>query len=519
MRLSLLVLILLLVLPPGSVNAATMQQEGLSVVINEIQTGGLDETFSEDGKQEFIEIHNTSDTSVDITEWKLQYFSATREDVFTPAAQPTRELMVFDGLIAANGYVLLSYVDFITNADLFFGQGSTAASGLLAKSGGHVRLTNGQELILDVVAWGTAKFPETKALPEISAGKSVERKTTSGLAVDTNNNFEDFLLLDITTPRGGALSEPLPPVESEPIIPVCDGLVITEVFPNPDGTDTEHEFIELFNPTDASVNLDDCVLSTASSTKLFYFPSASIMQPKQFKAFYDSETGLTLANAAGGQVILRGTNTEYSVSYPVDMAPGQSYSLIEQQWYISAQPTPSALNILPSPQVLAENTDNEVMESCGVGRYRNPETNRCRNMPTTLATITNCAPGQTRNPETNRCRNVASLASVLIPCREGQERSPETNRCRNVANTSQTKCQEGYERNEETNRCRKIVAALAASPSVGSLDTTTPKRLNYVFLTLMSLVVLGYGVFEYRRDISNGLVKLQTKRLARLASK
>jgi hypothetical protein len=166
-------------------------------------------------------------------------------------------------------------------------------------------------------------------------------------------------------------------------------------------------------------------------------------------------------------------------------------------------------------ETLGISDDGQTLEPCPVGKYRNPETNRCKNLQLSTAVLASCAVGQVRNPETNRCRSIATLAASLIPCRADQERNPETNRCRNIASSVQNSCQEGYERNPETNRCRKIPAKLAASPSVGELSGKSQDNPNIFFLTIMSTIVLGYGVYEYRRDISNYLAKIKSHKLAK----
>lgn len=50
---------------------------------------------------------------------------------------------------------------------------------------------------------------------------------------------------------------------------------------------------------------------------------------------------------------------------------------------------------------------------CGEGRYRNPETNRCKKIETEAeSTLKPCAEGYERNLETNRCRKVRENAAV-----------------------------------------------------------------------------------------------------------
>lgn len=126
--------------------------------------------------------------------------------------------------------------------------------------------------------------------------------------------------------------------------------------------------------------------------------------------------------------------------------------------------------------------------------------------------LSGCPEGKFRNPETNRCKNIVTTAS-LTPCRAGQERNPDTNRCRKVASASTfAACKEGQERNPETNRCRNIAVAAAASPSVGDLsDSVSSGNINYTIMSVVSLMIVGYGAYEYRHDIANWTSKMRSR--------
>lgn len=512
-----------LLIMPNNVHGQAVQSPGL--VISEIQVGGLNTDGSENALYEFVELYNQEDYPVDVTGWQLEYFSADSTDTLASGAKPTRVLIVLDGELGSHGYALFSYAGYLDEADGYFGEGSTLKSGLLAGLGGHVRLVDTGDMVIDSVGWGAAKSPETKAVAKPPLGYSAERRPHAEdevLLTDTDNNFTDFTHNELPTPTGGSLLELALPEPEE--APDCADAIITELLPNPDGADGGNEFIELYNPTDAVIFLESCMLETTANAKKYQFPIASSLPPKTYLAFYDNETELTLANAAGGTVLLVGTSTEYSVDYPKDMKSGYSWSLIDGVWLATDRPTPNTSNLPPLPaQTNQTGEEAETQpESCGPGKFRNPETNRCKNVQVLAASLSPCAAGQVRSPETNRCRNIASLVTTLVPCRPGQERNPETSRCRNVLGTATqaTACKEGQERNPETNRCRKVAAVTAASPSVGSSDSqNAPQRLNYIFLGTASAAVLGYGVFEYRRDIGNLLARLKVRSIARRAVK
>src|SRR5690606_22837500 len=316
---------------------------------------------------------------------------------------------------------------------------------------GSLQLIDNDDQRHDLVGWGDAApcaDGETAMIP--TNGKSIERfLDCNGVPATTSNNKQDFRLADTPSPAS-AQTEFLPSCSpDEPAKPPCNGLALTEILPNPAGTDDGNEFIEIYNPGTDEVILESCQLKVG--TKVFQFDVDEIIEAKQHKAFFDSKTGLTLVNSAGGEVVLIMDDEELSVVYPGDLKDDVSWGELSGKWQ-QTLPTPNA----PNQNLPAEETNSEGKGSglgpCPAGKFRNPETNRCKNIET-ASSLKPCSPGQVRNPDTNRCRSLTSSASSLVPCKPGQIRNPETNRCRSVAGASSSlaPCQPGYERNPETN--------------------------------------------------------------------
>jgi hypothetical protein len=139
-----------------------------------------------------------------------------------------------------------------------------------------------------------------------------------------------------------------------PTLPVTDiGLAapqLTELLPNPDGTgnDDTDEFIELYNSNSTPFDLSGFVLQTGATTKHSYtFPDGTILQPQSFKAFYSSDTGLSLSNSSGMADLLDpfGNTLSQTDAYGV-AKDGQAWSLANGTWYWSSQSTPNAANIV-----------------------------------------------------------------------------------------------------------------------------------------------------------------------------
>jgi hypothetical protein len=195
-----------------------------------------------------------------------------------------------------------------------------------------------------------------------------------------------------------------------------------------------------------------------------------------------------------------------------------SWGVYEDQWIFSNQRTPNSANKPYLQAVVDEEVSvTTVLAPCPIGKYRNPETNRCRTIETAVSSLQPCDEDEYRNPETNRCRKLVTATSVaLVPCKSGQVRNPETNRCRNVsvASVALEPCPEGQERNPDTNRCRKV-AVLGSqtniASSVSDVPTTTNEAFNWPVLLVALAGTAAYMVYEWRSEISQKLRMRRSK--------
>lgn len=177
---------------------------------------------------------------------------------------------------------------------------------------------------------------------------------------------------------------------------------------------------------------------------------------------------------------------------------GYSYALASDgTWQWTATPQPYGENVITA--AVAEPAP------CPEGKYRNPDTNRCRNLEEVITDLVPCQEGYERNALTNRCRKIASTGTSLTPCKEGQERNPATNRCRSIASAvaELLPCDEGYERNPATNRCRKVQGGnvLGAEYPVEPYKQEGAALATWWVVGGIAALAAGYGVWEWRREI------------------
>ncbi len=232
----------------------------------------------------------------------------------------------------------------------------------------------------------------------------------------------------------------------------------------------------------------------------------------------DSDEAMSLTNTGGyvwledlyGVKVYQNTVVQYPDASSVK-TQGMSWALDSAnnawKWMI---PRPTMVNQwLPEPEAqtnaVATTSNNK---DCGPGKERNPETNRCRSIPT-IATVSPCKEGQERNPATNRCRSAQTLAASQKACSAHQYRNPETGRCKNKATTpALAPCKKDQERNPETNRCRKKVTKSKDIAEVQDVSGNHKKSNNTLFFIGAGVaMIIGYGVYEWRQDIAIRLAR------------
>ena len=302
-------------------------------------------------------------------------------------------------------------------------------------------------------------------------------------------------------------------VPTEPI-----GLEVSEFYSyasNCDPLDTSvlcGDYVELHNVSDAAIDLTDLVLRTDSNSSSRAssntFTLGGLLVPNAYVAIAETDDGsrISLTNSGGyvwledtwGLVAFRGM----MMRWPSAVSDQQGFAYahdIADGWCWTTTPTPGTDNIMTEPI--------PVIVECSAGKYRSPETGRCRTIEEAVSELATCDEGYERNPTTNRCRKIVIASAVtLTPCLEGQERNPATNRCRSIASAvaELMPCDEGYERNSATNRCRKteLTSVPSAPFAVEPTEANVPMWQWWAGGTIIAALA-GYGVWEWRHEIGH----------------
>lgn len=496
-----------------------------AILIAQVATNG------EAATHEFVSIYNNSEADVDVTGWCMTYNGSSSKPGCIVAPDQTTKM-----ILAARTHTTFASSAFVSVHEGFVPQARPPFSPGLADGGGTLALVNQGGAIVDSFTW-TGK---------LTAGTVYQRGIgASGSMLDTDVDELDFSAVPFSLPEILGLYEYTPPIDICPNLPdvqtdvpegyflseegTCEQIPtdlenatinITELLPNPSSYDTGREFVELYNPNGRDVDLSSYRLELGPGYTKSYVFSGLILQANQYVSLSDTELGFSLPNTAGSVRLISPVGDIVSQTEEYSSVPeAKSWSKFGQTWQFTDVVTPGKPNVPPSEPSAKGAVSGSSFAPCPAGKYRNPDTNRCRNIATTTSSLKPCGVGEYRNPSTNRCRKLSALSgSSLTPCKPGQVRNPDTNRCRNaasVAGASLKPCDDGYERNPSTNRCRKVAQSPAALPS----DPEATRDANNTLMMIVLGLTAAYGVYEYRYDMANLYNKLRMKRTKRLASR
>ncbi len=217
-----------------------------------------------DTGNEWVELYNADSLSIDLTGWSLEWGTSSWQS----------EAFLDGGIVGPEGWLVVGGAD-VLGVDLAI----TISMGNASNSDG-VKLVCPDGSVADTVIYGSPNEDGwiddegTVALSMADSAGSGECITRIQDGYDTDKSGVDFQLLphEECTP-GGANPFTVPAV-----CEISDTVVINEFMPDPDGTDSENEWLELINTTDESIRLDGWSIDVGKSAWgdiQFTFPSGS----------------------------------------------------------------------------------------------------------------------------------------------------------------------------------------------------------------------------------------------------
>lgn len=272
------------------------------VVINEFQSN----PDGSDGDAEWVELHNVSIGSVDVSGWKLER-----------ATQPGGYATVFEvpaaTSIPAGGFLLLAGPSAVVPGGAVVVTQSNDMGNASSSNSDGIRLVDDLGGVQDVVIYGGANngtqiFVDESGLdvldvrlaPHPGSGESTARMPDG----EDNDDGSDFVVLSSPTPGQSNDAMDTDPGDTDdtdvPVVcPAPGAVVINELSTNPSGTDGDAEWVELVvtgaSPVDVSGWTVEAALSPGSFDPAFTIPASTTLSPGDFLVLAgNSATGMPL---------------------------------------------------------------------------------------------------------------------------------------------------------------------------------------------------------------------------------
>ena len=328
MKLRTLIFILLFLFTPFSGYAAFA-----SVFISEIAWMGT----ATDPANEWFEIYNPTSHNITLDGWTL----------VSADGSPSIRL---SGSIGPNSFFLLERTDDDTVPDK---SANGIYTGALSNTGEALALSDSSGSTIDSFpggAWPAGNNTDKTTMERMMDGLWATSTVIGGTPQSANSIW--------TTPPPPTPTPPppLPPPSSSetdssspppPTQPAQEPkktpyIFISELLPNPAGTDSQLEFVEFINSDSSSFDISGWQLSDGTST--FTVPSGTVLGPGEYRAFFATQTHISLNND-GDAVTLKDTSgaSRDGIEY-TSSTEGFSLSKLNNAWVWTSSPTPGKEN-------------------------------------------------------------------------------------------------------------------------------------------------------------------------------
>lgn len=367
-----------------------------SVIINEI----MYDLQGTDTDHEWVEIKNISDQAVDLKDWR--FYDGSNHLLNEPPQNGGQGSLI----IAPGGYAVLA-----DKADVFLAD-HPGFGGIVIDTVMSLNNTEETVQLIDQSGNSIEKINYQKEMGGNGNGYSLERtgdfsmqfceSNQLGGSPGQANNFDCNKFSFMPTPSLTAMNTPTlmmatvspsaspetiledtiiesednllrtTPIASSPVIKVS--IIINEFLPNPTGSDTDNEWIELYNNSDVKVALTDWWIEDASGQK-YTFKDEEIMSQGYLTLPY-SKTKITLNNN-GETLSLYSPRGElaFKISYSGKANEGMSFARAGQNdWRWTSILTPNKQNQFSSES--SQNTELAIqqMDESDVAENNAPST-------------------------------------------------------------------------------------------------------------------------------------------------
>ncbi len=299
-------------------------------------------------KAEYIELQNTSDSDISLEGWSI-----TRQKTASDS-EDTEVTFNAGDTIPAHGFFLIESTEDATSIP-----SNKIKSVLgLVDTGALVRLKDQSGLVVDSAnrygAWfkgeNNAGGSSMERVIPISSGEDAASWQTStgtiGGRIGTPGQENSVIATSSPT------LTPTPTVSPTSTPEYSKNVHVNEFMPNPVGSDTQLEFIELYNSSSDPVDISGWKLDDAADTgsSPFIIPDGTTISGNDFIVFYSSQTKISLNNDSDHVRLLAPNGIVMDDIAYESSNEGYSYNHTDSgDFQLSSRSTPGAVNSIEMP--------------------------------------------------------------------------------------------------------------------------------------------------------------------------
>ena len=313
--------------PPANSSTGGGASQPVIIVFN-VSDIVINEFISDpsDGEVEWVELYNNTANIINLDGWKIEEGSGKST-----------------GLTGAIYSQQMAVV--------------VSPKGSLNNSGDLIILKDPAGNIIDRVAYGN--WPDGNVFDNALVASDPDAVARFIDGQNSGINYNDFRITDQPT-KGlpniiGDLATTTVEIKNElpkeKIITKFPPLIITEVFPNPAGADTEAEFIEIYNPNNEEVELAGWLLDDTNGGSRPYKITDLTIASHEHLAFFRKTTGLALNNDTDRARLINPLQEVVSEVEYKNIKEDLAYALTsDNKWQVTSAPTPGDINEIESAE-------------------------------------------------------------------------------------------------------------------------------------------------------------------------
>lgn len=313
-----------------------------SLAASQLDISVIEISAFEKSGYEWIKIHNNSNSDIDLEGWKfVENFSDSKPDGVKHSIKEYN-----------NGYTISSQSSviicqtpekFLETYKNYSGMIIDSSWSSLKEAGERIQLLDADKNIIEDFTYLKCSNAVLKRKifdsPDYTSGNWCEESSESSETEEENESQDSS-------------SEDNSQTSSNKKTAVKNSVIINELFPNPENTDNENEFIELKNIGSKTISLNNWKINDNSKRTYIINSndfSSLLIRPNQFFLIYRKISKIALNNSGGDKVKLYDSNGNLAdeIAYKEKANENQSYSLNKKnEWLWTDDFTPGEKNIV-----------------------------------------------------------------------------------------------------------------------------------------------------------------------------